>query len=355
MTTPVAIAGATGYTGLELVRLVLAHPALEMTGVFASPGGSTVGKRLDTVFPELRGQTDAVLGPGTPEAIAGCEPQIAFLCTPHEASATLAEALLEQRLIVADLSGAFRLPVQAYPEHYGFDHPCPDLLREAVYALPEHNREAITTARLLSCPGCYPTASLLPLRPIIEAGLIRPGSTPFIDAVSGISGAGRTPSPRTTFGEVSLQPYGVFRHRHQPEISTHAGIHVLFTPSVAPFFRGMLALVHVDLTNDTDEQRVRSVLESAYGDSAFVRILPEGTWAGVGGVERTNFADISLAFDEGTGHAVLACSIDNLLKGASGQALQAVNIRLGFDERAGLPLGNITPTPEGRSNPQGVV
>lgn len=336
MTIPVAIAGATGYTGLELIRLVLAHPHLNLAGVFASPGGRNVGQRLDEAFPELRGRTDAVLQSGEPEAILACSPRVAFLCTPHEASATLAPALLPACEVVADLSGAFRLISDHYPTHYGFEHPSPDLLAQAVYALPEHNRNAIASADLLACPGCYPTASLLPLKPILDAGLLAPGRTPFIDAVSGISGAGRTPSARTTFGEVSLQPYGVFAHRHQPEISQHAGVEVLFAPSVAPYFRGMLALVHVDLKPNVTEHDLRTTLQNAYANTPFVRLLPKGQWPSVSAVERTNYADIALAYDTASHHAVLACTLDNLLKGASGQALQAVNIRLGFDERLGL-------------------
>lgn len=345
MSIPVAIAGATGYTGLELIRLVLGHPRLELAGVFASPGGQNVGQPVGDVFPDLRGRTNAVFASGEPDAILACSPQVAFLCTPHEASATLAPALLGPCPVVADLSGAFRLPAASYPAAYGFEHPAPDLLESAAYALPEHNREAIQHADLLSCPGCYPTASLLPLKPVITGGLLAQGHAIVIDAVSGISGAGRAPNQRTVFGEVSLGPYNVFAHRHQPEISTHAGVRVLFTPSVAPFFRGMLALVHVDLVPGTTEASLRSCLESAYDDAHFVRLLPKGQWPSVAGVERTNYADIALAYDAESHHAVLACSLDNLLKGASGQALQAVNIRLGLDERAGLTPDHAT-TPE---------
>ncbi|MFI4917728.1 MAG: N-acetyl-gamma-glutamyl-phosphate reductase [Phycisphaerales bacterium JB060] len=342
MTVPVAIAGATGYTGLELIRLVLAHPDLELAGVFASPGGRSVGQRIDEVFPEMRGHTDAAIASGNPQSILACAPRVTFLCTPHEASATLAPALLGPCEIVADLSGAFRLSATDYPTAYGFDHPAPDLLGRAAYALPEHNRRAIEQADLLSCPGCYPTASLLPLRPMLDAGLLAPDRTPFIDAVSGISGAGRAPSQHTVFGEVSLRPYNVFAHRHQPEISRHAGARVLFTPSVAPFFRGMLALVHIDLKPGVAEAELRGHLESSYANSPFVRLLPRGCWPSVGAVERTNHADIGVAFDETSSHAVLACALDNLLKGASGQALQAVNIRLGLDERAGMTAGTTT-------------
>jgi N-acetyl-gamma-glutamyl-phosphate reductase len=339
MATPVAIAGATGYTGRELIRLVLAHPALELAGVFASPGGSNVGKRVDAVFPELRGLTDAAFETGTAEDILACSPQVAFLCTPHEASAALAPALLGPCPIVADLSGAFRMPAHLYPANYGFEHPAPDLLARAVYALPEINEAAIAAADLLSCPGCYPTASLLPLRPLVDAGMLAQGRTPIIDAVSGISGAGRAPTPRNVFGDVSLQPYGVFAHRHQPEISEHAGTRVLFTPSVAPFTRGMLSLVHVDLKPGVTESNIHAALQDAYADRHFVRLLPKGTWSSVTAVERTNYADIAFAYDEQSNHAVLSCTLDNLLKGASGQALQAVNIRLGLDERTGLVPG----------------
>lgn len=345
MSIPVAIAGATGYTGLELIRLVLGHPQLELAGVFASPGGQNVGQPVGDVFPDLRGRTDAVLASGEPDDILACAPKVTFLCTPHEVSATLAPALLGACPIVADLSGAFRLPAASYPTAYGFEHPAPDLLESAAYALPEHNHEAIQHADLLSCPGCYPTASLLPLLPIAKAGLLNKGSTPVIDAVSGISGAGRAPNQRTVFGEVSLGPYNVFTHRHQPEISIHAGVRVLFAPSVAPFFRGMLALVHVDLVPGATEAGLRTCLESAYADAPFVRVLPNDQWPSVAGIERANYADIALAYDAESNHAVLACSLDNLLKGASGQALQAVNIRLGLDERAGLIPDHAT-TPE---------
>lgn len=339
MSISVAIAGATGYTGLELIRLVLAHPNLELSGVYASPGGRSVGQRLDDAFAELRGRTELVLESGEAENILAGAPGVVFLCTPHEASAALAPELLDSGALVADLSGAFRLSAEHYPRHYGFEHPRPDVLSRAVYALPEHNREAIGGATLLACPGCYPTASLLPLKPLVDAGMLDESRPVLIDAVSGISGAGRTPSPRTIFGEVSLQAYNVLAHRHQPEIAEHSGRAVLFVPSVGPFFRGMQSLVHVDMVPGVGEAEIRGVLESAYQTSAFVRVLPAGCWPSVSSVERTNYADIALAFDARHRHAVLACAIDNLMKGASGQALQAVNIRLGFDERAGLLPG----------------
>ena len=337
MSIRVAIAGATGYTGLELIKLVLAHPELELAGVFASPGGRNVGQRLEDTFAELRGLTDEQLRSGDAEAILACSPRVAFLCTPHEVSATLAPQLVDGCEIVADLSGAFRLDADCYPASYGFVHPAPELLARAVYALPEHDRQAISQANLLACPGCYPTASILPLKPIVDAGLVASGRRPFIDAVSGISGAGRSPSSRTTYGEVSLQPYNVFKHRHQPEISQHAGAAVLFAPSVAPYFRGMLAMIHVDCRQGVTEADLRGALRAAYEHAPYVRLLPADQWPSIKAVDCTNFADIALAFDEESSHVVLACTLDNLLKGASGQALQAVNIRLGLDERLGLP------------------
>lgn len=336
MSVPVAIAGATGYTGLELIRLVLAHPHLELAGVFASPGGRSVGQRLDESFPELRGRSELVLESGEAAKILAVSPAVVFLCTPHEASAALVPDLIDAGPLVADLSGAFRLSAEQYPRFYGFEHPHPELLSRAVYALPEHNGRDIAGASLLACPGCYPTASLLPLKPLVDAGLLDESRPVVVDAVSGISGAGRSPSPRTTFGEVSLQAYHVLAHRHQPEMVRHGGRRVLFTPSVGPFFRGMQSLVHVDVLPGVDEAGVRGALESAYRSCPFVRVLPNGHWPSVSAVERTNYADIALAFDAASNHAVLACAIDNLVKGASGQALQAVNIRLGFDERAGL-------------------
>ncbi|MGP1311122.1 MAG: N-acetyl-gamma-glutamyl-phosphate reductase, partial [Phycisphaerales bacterium] len=227
-----AVVGAAGYTGQELVRFVLDHPCLTLAGVFGS------GEGPETSYadrcPAFRGLVDDVVQPATAEAILASGASIALLATPHEASAQLAPALLDAGVHVFDLSAAFRLPsAAAYPVHYGFEHPAPSLLAEAVYGLPEFNRELIASAgepALIAVPGCYPTAATLPLAPLVRAGLVDAGSVPIINAVSGISGAGRKATGGNQFCEVSLKPYGVLTHRHAPEIETHAGVACSFVP-----------------------------------------------------------------------------------------------------------------------------
>jgi len=332
-----AIVGASGYTGLELVRLLLAHPAIELGGVFASAGGQSVGRPMHELWPQLRGLCDQTVREADADAIARDAPDVVFLATPHEASAALAPALVGRVGVVADLSGAFRLPdAGLYPRHYGFVHPAPELLGRAVYGLVERDPPGLAEAGLIACPGCYPTASLLALTPLVGAGLLEPGRPVRIDAVSGVSGAGRGAQRQTLFGEVSLRPYAVLTHRHQPEIACHGGASVLFTPTVAPFFRGLVSILHADLAPGVDSEDVGRALADAYASRAFVRLLGRDGWPSVGAVERTNFADIGWTVAAGGGHAVVACAIDNLLKGAAGQAVQAVNVRLGLGEAAGL-------------------
>lgn len=332
----IAIVGASGYTGAELLELLLRHPDAEVVALFGSERQDHEPD-IASVHPRFRGRCALRVRPATPDAIAGSGAGVAFLATPHEAALDLAPALLERGLRVLDLSAAFRLPdASAYPSHYGFEHTHPAHLASAVYGLPEINRGRLHAARLVAVPGCYPTASILALRPMVDAGLLRPGSRPIIDATSGISGAGRAAKQANLFCEVSQRVYGVFSHRHQPEIDTHAGVSTIFTPHVGPYERGILATVHIDLPEGTTDHRVRAVFDAAYAREPFVKVLAPGSWPAVGDVARTNMAHLALAVDEARAHAIVCVAIDNLLKGASGQAVQCMNALLGLDETRGL-------------------
>jgi N-acetyl-gamma-glutamyl-phosphate reductase len=338
----VCVVGAGGYAGAELVAALLAHPRASIVGLFASARrekGDQPG-RIDELFPRFRGRLSMDVLPASVEAIAGLKPEAVFLATPHEASVELAPALLERGIVVLDLSAAYRMKnLAAYPKHYGFEHARPEVLERAVYGVPEISRAQIASADLIAVPGCYPTASILAIRPLVKAGAVRVGTRAIIDATSGVSGAGRGLSQRSLFCEVSQSPYGVLSHRHNPEIDEHAGVATLFTPHLGPFDRGILATIHIELAAGFDGAKVRGILESAYAGERFVRLLPSGSHPAVKDVAGTNFCDISVAAEESAafgGHAILFSAIDNLLKGASGQAVQCMNARFAMPEWWGL-------------------
>jgi N-acetyl-gamma-glutamyl-phosphate reductase len=343
------VVGATGYTGLEAIELLSRHPGADLVGLFGSPGGSSAGLSLGEIFPRFSGTPTGglVIGEATVEAIAGLDPDAVILATPHEASLELAPGLLEATgAVVVDVSGAFRLrDAASYPVHYGFEHTRADLLRVAAFGIPELS-DRIAGSRLIAVAGCYATASMLGIAPLVDSGLVHPSHPVIVDAVSGVSGAGRKPALEHTLCELSLRPYKVLSHRHAPEIVQGAGLspnqRLLFTPSVAPFDRGILATVHLDLVADAEPEDVREAFDRAYEGRRFVRVLGEQRWPSVGGVARTNFCDIGWCMDPEAGdtpHAVIIAALDNLVKGASGQAVQCMNIALGFDEAAGLLPG----------------
>jgi len=349
------VIGASGYTGAELIEIVLRHPSAQLVGLFGS-GRTAEAQTLDSLWPRFRGQCDlkvlplsggsATSTPSSPssgstaasmDAVLSLEPDAVFLATPHEASLDLAAALIHRVRVVVDLSAAFRLSSpDAYPKHYAFAHHHPELLPSAIYGLPELNRARLASASLIAAPGCYPTSAILPLWPLVQAGAIRPGFTPIIDSTSGVSGAGRTPNQRSLFCEVSQSPYAALRHRHSPEIAEHAGTPVHFVPHLGPYDRGILTTIHVELAHGWTESRVRDELARRYARERFIRLLPAGQWPTVAAVRNTNFCDIALIESDPAGHLVLCSAIDNLVKGASGQAVQAMNVALGLDESAGL-------------------
>ncbi len=330
---PAAVVGVGGYTGQELVKLVAAHPRLSIAGLFGS--ASTAKRPIEEVAPSLSGLAAGTIAEGTASAIAASGARVAFLATPHEASVTLAADLLEHGLAVVDLSAAFRLRDPAmYPAHYGFTHARPDLLAEAVYGLPELDRSRLGGARLIAAPGCYPTSAITPIAPLVAAKLTDASRPVIIDSTSGVSGAGRKASERTSFCEVSQSPYGVFSHRHQPEIDQYCNARTIFTPHLGPYSRGICSTLHVSLAAGVTEHAVRRALSDAYDAEPFVRLLPAGRWPSVGAVAQTNFIDIAIAVRED--HLIVVSCIDNLLKGASGQAVQALNASMNWDERLGL-------------------
>jgi len=336
------IVGAAGYTGAELAGLLAAHPAAEIVGVFGSDKRADEAEPLlSNLFPRLRGVVDMPVRVASVHAIVALKPQIVFLCTPHEVSAAMAAPLLAAGVVVIDLSAAFRLRhASDYPLHYGFEHPSPALLTQAVYGLPEQNRQALATANLIACAGCYPTSVALALKPLVSARVIRVDRPVIVDSASGVSGAGRTPSLKNIFCEVSFQPYNPMQHRHQPEMRQETGCIILFTPHVLPLDRGILSTMHAELAPGASESSLRETLQNAYENEPFVRLLPSCEWPSIAAVAQTNFCDIGCAVDQATGHVLVVSSIDNLVKGASGQAVQCMNARCGLAETTGLLLCN---------------
>jgi N-acetyl-gamma-glutamyl-phosphate reductase len=335
----VVIVGAGGYSGAELVSILAAHPGAEVVGLFASARrekGDQAGK-FDELFTRFRGVCELPVLPVEHGAVAALKPDAIFLATPHEASLELAPEFLTTGAIVLDLSAAFRLQNAAlYPKHYGFEHSHAALLASAVYGLPELHRDKIAKADLIAVPGCYPTSAILALAPLQRAGVIKLGTRPIIDATSGVTGAGRGANAKYLLPELSLQPYGVLSHRHQPEIDAYAGTATLFTPHLVAFDRGILSTIHVDLVAGTSVEKVASIFADAYTNEPFVRLLPPKAYPAVADVRMTNFCDIGWAHDAAHDHLIVMSAIDNLVKGASGQAVQCMNIRLGLGETTGL-------------------
>lgn len=339
MTLRIAVIGASGYSGAELISLLLAHPQATIVGLFGSGKSEKVGGApppYSTSFGRFRGVLDMPVQATDIDAIAALRPDAVFLCTPHEASLELAPQLRARRITVLDLSAAYRLQdTDAFTKYYALEHKDTSLLRTAVYGLPELFRSAIMSADLVAVPGCYPTSAILPLAPLIKAGALKHGMRPIIDATSGISGAGRKAEQRLLFCEVSQQAYGVFKHRHQPEIDAYAGATTIFTPHTGPYERGILSTIHAELASGWNEPRVRAALAAAYEHEPFVRLCNAGVWPGVADVRGTNFCDIAVAADH-AGHLIISSAIDNLVKGAAGQAVQCMNIRFGLKETTAL-------------------
>lgn len=343
MTYRIAIFGASGYAGGELIRLVDDHPDMEVSYL----GGHTkAGVDLAAVHPHLRGG-ERSLGSNDPKAVGDVD--LAFLALPHGASAEPAMALLDNGVKVADLGSDFRLDsVARYEAAYGAPHPFPDELGAWPYGLPELFGKEIVGSDRVAVPGCYPTSALLALAPLAAAGLI--GSDRIIvDSVSGVSGAGRGAKESLMFGAVDegVAAYAVLTHRHRPEMEQGIGAAgadeptIIFTPHLVPMQRGILSTCYAPARPGVSLDQVTRTLQSAYADSPFVAVderLPNTRW-----VVGTNRALLSPHLDERTGSVVVVSAIDNLLKGAAGQAVQCANLMLGLDETAGLKMAGWMP------------
>jgi N-acetyl-gamma-glutamyl-phosphate reductase len=327
--TRVAVVGATGYAGQELVRLLARHPAVTLTLATGSQATSTP-RRL----PALARIWDGDVRP-LDVATVVASADVAFLALPEAASADVGPTLVEAGLRVVDLSGAFRLRNETARARF---YPATTTFPDGVaYGLTEFEREAIARARLVSNPGCYPMASLLGLLPLVRANLVSSGAAIVVDAKSGISGAGKAPSDRTHFSENhgSVAAYNIFGHRHTPEMEQALGSTVTFVPHLVPLDRGLLSTMYVNVVRGTTDAAVAAAYDTAYRDAPFVRVtggaLPE-----IKHVAWSNFCDVGWKLDEASGRLVVVSAIDNLLKGAAGSAVQNFNVMTGADERAGL-------------------
>ncbi|ENM5904802.1 N-acetyl-gamma-glutamyl-phosphate reductase [Vibrio mimicus] len=327
------IIGASGYTGAELALMVHKHPQLTLSGLYVSANSADAGKSLAQLHGRVAGLIDMPVQALTDVDAVAAECDVVFLATAHEVSHDLAPQFLAQGCQVFDLSGAFRVQSEAfYPTFYGFAHQHSEWLEKAVYGLAEWNAEAIKTSPMIAVAGCYPTASQLAIKPLLVEGLLDTTQWPVINAVSGVSGAGRKATMTNSFCEVSLQPYGVFNHRHQPEIATHLGCEVIFTPHLGNFKRGILATITMKLADGVTEQQVAEAFSKAYQDKPLVR-FPNGL-PRIQDVEFTPFCD--LGWKVQGRHIIVVSAIDNLLKGASSQAMQCLNIHYGFDQLTAL-------------------
>lgn len=335
-----AVLGATGYTGLELTRLLLAHPHARVS-ILTTRQEKPIA--LHELLPSISKSIHSKIVPYSFEEVKK-KADVIFLCLPHTEAMATGDQFLSEGKIVIDLSADFRLKdPKAYPEWYGVEHTCPKRLKQAVYGLPEINKGKIRRASLIANPGCYPTGPSLALMPLLKQKLIDP-DTIIINAASGVSGAGKKLTATTQFCEVNgnYNAYKVNKHQHTPEIeqslSDAAGqkVKITFVPHLLPVSRGILATIYADSASKATELLLRQTLMKAYAKSPFVRVKPEGQFPSLKDVQFTNFCDMGISKDARTGRLVILTAIDNLIKGAAGQAVQNMNVRFGFPEEAGL-------------------
>src|ERR1700719_3264023 len=336
----IAVVGVTGYTGFELARILVRHPAVKASTFYIR---DTQGARcLDELFPQLRGRGDAPLQTFSADAITASKAGVAFVATPHDVSAELVPALVEAGLRVVDLSGAFRFPSgETFENWYKLPAAPPELLSEAAYGVPEIYESQIKNARIVANPGCYATSVILALRPLTDAGWIAAGSSVVCDCKSGASGAGKDPRRDLQFVEVdeNFKAYNLFSHRHTPEISEHTGLpesQVVFSTHLLPLARGILSTIYLTLQEAQSPEAIEALLRRTYAGRAMVRIWKAGTLPELQHVAHTNFADIGFALDSSGRRLVIVSCLDNLGKGAAGQAVQNFNHFLGVEEQTGL-------------------
>lgn len=335
----VGIIGASGYTGVELLRLVAQHPDLD---VVMATADTMAGRRAAELYPSLElAYPDLVLTTLDPDAAAGLD--LVFLGLPHAAALDLVPSLVGSVGTIVDLSAAFRLKdARAYPTYYGFEHTQPDLLAEAVFGLPELHRDELAGARLVATPGCHVTAATLALQPLVAAGVVEPTGI-VVNTLTGITGAGRVPTDTNVFSNIdsNAMAYGLVSHRHTPEMEQEIGARLLFTPHLVPMARGLLATCTARPGDEGNDAQLAEALRAAYDDEPFVAVTasPPATKSVLG----SNGAHVSARFDPRTGTVISMCAIDNLTKGAAGGAVQAANVALGLDETAGLTTIGLAP------------
>jgi N-acetyl-gamma-glutamyl-phosphate reductase len=348
MVIKAGIIGATGYTGVELLRLLALHPEVELAVVTSRElAGTAVASR----YPNLRGHVDLNYSSPDIKALADCD--VVFYATPHAVAMNTAAELLATGTRIIDLSADFRIKdIALWEQWYKTEHACPELVEEAVYGLPEVNREAIAGARLIAVPGCYPTAVQLGFLPLLEQGLVDCDRL-IADAKSGVSGAGRKAAEAYLLTEAteSIKAYGVAGHRHLPEISqglsraAGEAVKLTFIPHLTPMIRGILATLYAPVKSGTQvtAARLQSIFEDRYANEPFVDVLPAGELPATRDVKGSNNCEISVAYNEDTDTVIVIAAEDNLVKGASGQAVQNMNIMFGFEERAGLNVVALMP------------
>lgn len=337
----VGILGASGFTGVELLRLCVQHPELSVS---YATGDSQAGSRAASVYPSLATHyPNLVFSEFDLASALRCD--VVFLCLPHEAALEIAPQLVGKVRLVVDLSAAFRLQdTSLYPRWYGFEHTQPALVKQAVYGLPEMYRSALAGATFIATPGCYVTAASLALAPLVKSGVIEPSGV-IVDAASGVSGAGRALKQSSMFTSVNedFTAYGLLDHRHTPEMEQVTGAQILFTPHLAPMNRGILATCYARPKSGTSPTTpgVLATLAKAYAGEPFVSVSPAipSTKATLG----TNSVHLTARYDERSGYVVVLSALDNLTKGASGGALQAANVALGLDEQLGLSQVGVYP------------
>ena len=331
------IVGGTGYTGVELLRILVLHPEVEVSVVTSR---SDAGQRVDGAYPSLRGLCDVLFTEPDVNVLAECD--VVFFATPNGTAMLMAEQLLACNVKVIDLSADFRIKDdKEWSKWYGMDHACPELIQEAVYGLPEVNRDAIQQANLLACPGCYPTAVQLGFLPLIENDLID-ASHLIADVKSGVSGAGRKAQVSALMSETgeSFKAYAVNGHRHLPEITqglqlaTKQSVGLTFVPHLTPMIRGIHATLYAQITGDVGE--VQDLFEQKYKNEFFVDVLPQGQHPDTRNVRGSNKCQIAIHQPQGSNTLVVLSVIDNLVKGAAGQAVQNMNIMMSLDEKLGL-------------------
>jgi N-acetyl-gamma-glutamyl-phosphate reductase len=333
----VGIVGGTGYTGVELLRSLCKHPHVQLEVITSR---AEEGVRVADIYPSLRGHVDLQFTVPNVKTLGLCD--VVFFATPHAVSMNMMRELMAENVRVIDLSADFRLKDAAlWADWYGHEHACPELIEEAVYGLAEFNREQIRNARLVAAPGCYPTSVQLGFLPLLEQGLIDPTRL-IANSASGASGAGRGASVASLFAEVndSFKAYAAAGHRHLPEIEqglsaiANTDVSLTFVPHLLPMTRGIHSTLYAELSAEIAD--IQALYEQRYADEPFVDVLPAGSHPETRSVKGSNVCRISIHQPQGRNTVVVLAVIDNLVKGASGQAVQAMNIMFGFDEKEGI-------------------